>query len=196
MPALLAHAFAGGVVCGILTRCRRWTTVGAALACIPDLDAVTHFGLGLPNGALVAHRGLLHSIPFALVTGIGAGMIGRDSWSLRRTASRRTIAFSVAVGSHGLLDAVSASGAGVMLMAPFSTALVASPWRLIDTSAAVSSADGLALKTLVGLTYETTVVAMLATGIAASFWVVRRLIGSLLPVFCVSILPMRGAFGV
>lgn len=110
---------------------RLWL-VGAVCTVVPDLDAIGYF-LGVPYGSLFGHRGLSHSLSFALVLAFLAAPL------CRRLNPR--VSFSVAAlfcflctASHGLLDALTNGGMGVALFAPFDTARYFFPWRPILVS--------------------------------------------------------------
>ncbi|MGE0352491.1 MAG: metal-dependent hydrolase [Gemmatimonadales bacterium] len=109
-------------------RPRRTIAAFAALALAPDLDLVTSF-LGAPHGTALAHRGMTHSEPFALVVGV---LIGLAAWRLFRAPGLWTaLCAFLAVGSHGFLDTLSRHGAGPMLFWPFTTGTYEFPWRPI-----------------------------------------------------------------
>ncbi len=99
----------------------------SGLALAPDLDLMGAF-FGARHGSPFDHRGLTHSVVFALTAGGIAGLAARGS------APRRFLAglfVFLALGSHGLLDTMSRLGNGPMLFWPFSTAFFEFPWRPI-----------------------------------------------------------------
>jgi inner membrane protein len=111
----------------------RLLAVGAACAVLPDLDVA-----GLPYGFHLdhplGHRGLSHSLPFAVVLAAaltlaifprGAGGLGRFGVWLFLFA---------ATASHGLLDAFTNGGRGVAFWAPFSDARYHFPVTPIEVS--------------------------------------------------------------
>jgi inner membrane protein len=104
---------------------------GAALAMLPDIDAVG-FWLGIPTSSAIGHRGLTHSIAFAVVIGCGAAVIfaRRKAVSLVRVAPY----FVVAMLSHGVLDAMTNGGPGIAFFAPFSNARYFFPFRPLVVS--------------------------------------------------------------
>ncbi|ODU36982.1 MAG: hypothetical protein ABS92_14670 [Thiobacillus sp. SCN 63-374] len=103
-----------------------------ALACavLPDLDALGLW-LGIPYDHPFGHRGITHSLPFAValadVGALLAPALGVDVpiafWVLLPSAA-----------SHGLLDALTNGGLGIALFAPFSNRRVFLPWRVIEVS--------------------------------------------------------------
>jgi len=99
----------------------------AVLAELPDADV---FGVacGLPDVGLYGHRGGSHSFVMALAIGLACGLFARRfGWPAVRT----TVAVTLAVASHGVLDAFGAGGRGIPLLWPLSDARFFSPWRML-----------------------------------------------------------------
>jgi inner membrane protein len=88
-------------------------------AALPDLDVVA-FAFGIPYSAMLGHRGLSHSIFFALlVSAVVAALAFRGGqWSNMRL--RIWLYLFAAVASHGILDAFTNGGLGIAFFAPFS----------------------------------------------------------------------------
>ncbi len=99
----------------------------AALALAPDLDLITGF-LGVAPNTPFAHRGITHSILFALTLGLAAAALVRGSSRGRFLAGIWVFA---ALASHGLLDTMSRLGNGPMLFWPVTEAQYEFPWRPI-----------------------------------------------------------------
>lgn len=99
----------------------------AALALAPDLDLLSNL-LGTAFNTPFSHRGITHSVIFALVVALAAGFLVRG-------ASRRRLLTGVwvfaALASHGLLDTMSQSGNGPLLFWPLTQARYEFPWRPI-----------------------------------------------------------------
>ncbi len=97
---------------------------------LPDLD-VLGFHYGIPYAAEWGHRGLSHSLMFALIlAAIGAGFA-------RQLVStpRNTFWFLlVTAASHGILDAFTNGGLGIALLWPFSQERFFAPFRPIEVS--------------------------------------------------------------
>ena len=108
----------------------RWTILLAAVSFAPDLD-VLGFALGVPYDAPFGHRGALHSLAFAALTGCVVALAARVSGlpGLRILCST-----SVVMASHGILDAFTDGGRGVALLWPFTDARYFAPWRPIPVS--------------------------------------------------------------
>ncbi len=104
---------------------RRWWAMGvlALLALAPDLDVVS-FSLGIPYEHALGHRGASHSLSVALA----AAAVGAWWARGRGLPPGRTFA-AVAVGSHGLLDALTDGGLGAALLWPLSGRRFFAPFR-------------------------------------------------------------------
>jgi len=90
---------------------------GGLLTMAPDLDVIG-FRLGVAYGDLLGHRGLSHSLPFAVVFGALAGVVLARTYRLSFGLLWAYCALSLA--SHGLLDAMTNGGLGVAFFSPFS----------------------------------------------------------------------------
>jgi inner membrane protein len=99
----------------------------AALAALPDADVLV-VAMGAHDGGVIGHRGASHSLAVAVVIGLASALLARRlGWPFLRTA----IACTLAVCSHGILDALGEGGRGIPLLWPFSEVRVMSPWRLL-----------------------------------------------------------------
>lgn len=142
MASLLVHAILPMVVVEAfpLTRARRrklrW--LGAALACVPDLDLAT-FAFELRTTDLWGHRGAFHSLGVAAIAATLATLLffrlpprRGPGTHARRALYWRSFAFLfVAAASHGLLDAFTAGEARVALLWPLSSARWLSPLAVV-----------------------------------------------------------------
>jgi len=112
---------------------KRFWVVGALCAVLPDLD-VLGFGLGIPYGDPLGHRGLTHSLSFA------AALAGLVTFTFFRhgfpgVGSKPLFAYLfLATASHGFLDAMTEGGLGVAFFAPFSNTRYFLPWTPIRVS--------------------------------------------------------------
>jgi inner membrane protein len=99
----------------------------AVLAELPDLD-VLGVAVGLPDASLAGHRGVSHSLYVAVVLGLAtAALARRFGWPFVRTA----VAATVAVASHGALDACGEGGRAIPLLWPLTDTRFVSPWRCL-----------------------------------------------------------------
>jgi inner membrane protein len=87
--------------------------------------------LGAPYRGMWGHRGITHSLVFAIAAAAAA-----TAWVCRRERGiPRGRIFGIlllAAASHGFLDAAMASGVGVAFLAPFSAARYTLLWRPIS----------------------------------------------------------------
>jgi inner membrane protein len=99
----------------------------AALAALPDLDVVA-VACGTHDHGVFGHRGVSHSLVAAIVLGLAsAALAKRLGWPVVRTA----VAATLAVASHGLIDALGEGGRGIPFLWPLSDARFHSPWRVL-----------------------------------------------------------------
>lgn len=120
MPTVIAHpAAALGLLPWFRGQLFRPAVLvaGMALTVTPDLDVVG-FRLGIPYEDMLGHRGLSHSLPFALAF---AAIVAWPFARLSRTGFRTLwLYFFLCLASHGLLDAMTGGGRGIAFFAPFS----------------------------------------------------------------------------
>ncbi len=111
---------------------RDWRFWTAAVVCsaLPDIDVIG-FGFGVRYGDLWGHRGMTHSILFALAIGIAVGIAFGGSWTARIGQSLLFFVISI---SHGLLDAMTNGGLGIAFFSPFDPTRYFFPWRPILVS--------------------------------------------------------------
>jgi inner membrane protein len=116
MATICTHSVVGlGLARLYADRPMPWTywVLAAALPVIPDLDAFSKAAYGTPLG----HRGITHSLLFALALSIVAAgatfrRFGVRFWPLAGL-------FSAIAASHGLLDATTIGGEGIPFFWPF-----------------------------------------------------------------------------
>ncbi len=90
---------------------------GAVLTGLPDADVVG-FAFGIGYSDLLGHRGLTHSLPFALVLGGLIALAASRAWRLNPGILWPY--FFLCLASHGVLDAMTNGGLGVAFFSPFS----------------------------------------------------------------------------
>ncbi len=98
---------------------------------VPDLDVVG-FRFGIHYQDMLGHRGLTHSVAFAVLVGLVVAW-----WFARRGVARfGPLAgfFVLCVLSHSVLDSMTDGGLGVAWLAPFSNERFFLPWRPIEVS--------------------------------------------------------------
>jgi len=122
VPTPVSHAAVGFAIAAWTRQrppTRRVCLVAAGCAVLPDIDF-----FGWP----VAHRGLTHSLAFAIAAAVAATFIffRGPQWSRQR--ARVAVALGVAALSHGFLDALSTYSYGVGFFVPFSQQRYRFPW--------------------------------------------------------------------
>jgi inner membrane protein len=102
--------------------------VAVLLAVLPDGDLIP-VAFGVPDRGLLGHRGFSHTPLFAVLVGCAVFL----RWRARRTghARRAGLAAALLVASHGVLDAMSQEGRGILFLWPFSSQRFHLPWRPI-----------------------------------------------------------------
>ena len=103
---------------------------GVFLSVAPDLDVIS-FRLGIPYSHMLGHRGLSHSLIFAVFLACILTLtlrVGKDS--------RKAVFFLLllSAASHGLLDAMTNGGLGIAFFAPFSNTRYFLPWQILQVS--------------------------------------------------------------
>lgn len=133
MPTIFSHP--APILCIALACGRRlvpWRLLaaGLALSLVPDLDVLT-FRYGVSYADILGHRGLSHSLVFAL----GAALLGAllAPW-LKAERETAFFVFFAAVISHIALDAMTDGGLGVAFFWPFSEDRYFLPWQPIAVS--------------------------------------------------------------
>jgi len=132
-PSHAAFALALGTWLAPAASKPRTLLVGAALAVVADLDAIGYW-LGVPTHSLIGHRGLTHSITFAVVTALAAAWLFTRMTRMVEERARVAGYFVVAMLSHGMLDGFTNGGPGIAFFAPFSNGRYFFPFRPIAVS--------------------------------------------------------------
>ena len=136
MASIPSHAifgFALGTVLAPRELQPRALWIGALLAALPDSDAIMHF-LGVSSRTMFGHRGLTHSLTFALAAGLVATALLTRATARPDLQVRLACYFILATASHGLLDALTNGGQGIAFFAPFSSRRYFFPVRPIAVS--------------------------------------------------------------
>jgi len=91
--------------------------------------------LGIPYEHVLGHRGVTHSIAFAMLIGIGVPKLADPAipfWGV--LYGKLAMYFGLVTLSHGLLDAFTDGGLGIAFFAPFDETRYFFPWRPITVS--------------------------------------------------------------
>lgn len=177
MPSIFSHAVAAvalGKACAWRRVPFKFWTLSALCAVVPDAD-VFGFAFGVPYGSIFGHRGLTHSLAFALCTGFAiVALAFREIETFTRRWWLLVAYFFVVTASHGALDALTNGGRGVAFFAPFSATRYFFPWQPIEVSPI-----GLGFFSQRGaevFASEFVWVWLPALAVVAAVWVVRKLI--------------------
>jgi len=131
MPTIFSHALLPLAAAAALGRRRvpvPLAVAGAALAVLPDLD-VAGFRFGLGYASEWGHRGVSHSLAFALIV---SGLVALV-WARARSPGAFLFLFG-SMASHMLLDMLTDGGQGVMLLWPLDGTRWFLPWQPIRVS--------------------------------------------------------------
>ena len=137
MPTIVTHAVVGAALAQVGPRCvprGRLTLALVVLAVFPDLDVVA-FHLGIPYSHWLGHRGLSHSLLFAVCV---AAIVARFEFRQAPPGTRDGWCVfglcTLAIASHGLLDAFTNGGLGVAFFLPLTTNRYFFPFRPLEVS--------------------------------------------------------------
>lgn len=128
MCTAVTHALVGAAILRLSTARplpKRTWLLAPFLAAAPDLDAIGYW-LDVPYDSLLGHRGLTHSLPFALLAAALCLPLFSDqaptppSRPLPVSRLHLWLTLAAATASHGLLDMLTDGGLGIALFSPFS----------------------------------------------------------------------------
>lgn len=134
MATIVSHAVVA-ITLGKLSFCpgqaRIWSWA-VICAILPDIDVLA-FRLGIPYESMWGHRGITHSLMFAMLTGFAiALLVFRDEAVSMRI--RLGLYFFLVAVSHGVLDAMTSGGLGIAFFAPFDNSRIFFDVRPIEVS--------------------------------------------------------------
>lgn len=133
MPTIISHPavpLAIGCALGAKVISPRLLTLGVLGAALPDLDVIA-FRFGVPYEAALGHRGVSHSLVFAVIIAALTVVF----FKFFRTKPIRAFCFMcISVGSHGVLDTFTNGGHGVALLWPWSSNRYFAPYQPIEVS--------------------------------------------------------------
>lgn len=137
MPTVFAHALVAFTGARLLRLDP--ALAGAAVACavVPDLDVFAP-AFGVPWSSFLAHRGLTHTLGFALLFGIALSLLvfrRRPPWRRDTTAAL----LALATFTHPLLDMLTNGGRAIPILWPFAEGRHFFPWRPIEVSPFIGS---------------------------------------------------------
>ena len=137
MASAFTHAFAAlalGKTCYLTKMGWRFWTLATVSSVLPDLDVIG-FAFGINYGDMLGHRGLSHSLTFALVWSLLVVSLGFKSVSRFSMGWWGLFGFFfLLTASHGVLDAMTNGGLGIAFFAPVDSTRYFLPWRPIEVS--------------------------------------------------------------
>ena len=137
MASIFTHpliGLAGAKLLPIEKREKRFWVMSILCPLIPDWDGIGFF-LGIPYEHILGHRGLTHSIIFALALAMLTVIIFFRSTHIFSKRSMLLFAyFSAITLSHGILDALTNGGHGVAFFSPIIETRYFFPFRPIEVS--------------------------------------------------------------
>jgi inner membrane protein len=134
MPTIFTHPAVALAAAPWFRRIPRSLLIlGVVCSALPDIDTAS-FAFGIPYEHPLGHRGVTHSLVFALLLAVCAA-------AAYRRYSRDAVTFRVAclflfivIASHGILDAMTNGGKGIGFFIPFSSHRFFFPFRPIEVS--------------------------------------------------------------
>ncbi len=132
MPTFVSHAVLIATA-GVLGRARLKVVLWAVgCAVLPDLD-VFAYSFGVPWDSMLGHRGITHTVLFALALGPAAAWLGFRA-APRREFWRVAAILSAATLSHPVLDAFTNGGLGIPFFWPLDHTRYFMPWTPLEVS--------------------------------------------------------------
>lgn len=131
MPTIFTHAvvpLAIAVAAGSGRVSPKLALAGVAFAMLPDAD-VAAFKFGIAYEDTWGHRGATHALAFAALCAGAVALVWKEARSWFGFAF-----LTLAMASHGLLDAATDGGLGAALLWPFSDARIFAPFAPVRVS--------------------------------------------------------------
>ena len=137
MATMIGHS-AAALVISRTFQCKKMrfavALMGIFCSIAPDFDVIA-FKFGIPYSSVWGHRGISHSLFFAIILGFIAALVFvKITGFLTKSFLVLMITFFLIVVSHVLLDAITNGGLGVALFAPFDNTRYFLPWRPIPVA--------------------------------------------------------------
>jgi inner membrane protein len=136
MPTIVTHGFIAALLGKSYAAGRmpaRFWFLSVLCSILPDADVVG-FRLGIGYEEILGHRGLSHSLVFALVLSLIVAFLAFPRLPQRWTRSLVFSYFFAVTSSHGVLDAMTDGGLGIAFFAPFDHTRYFFPFRPIKVS--------------------------------------------------------------
>lgn len=137
MASIFSHGFAAAAIGTCFAEKKhlsRFLILGVLCAILPDADVIA-FKFGIPYEHILGHRGISHSLAFAVVWGMLLAWLTKPSGASNPNVWIVWAAyFAICTASHGMLDAITNGGRGVAFFAPFDNSRYFFPWRPVQVS--------------------------------------------------------------
>jgi inner membrane protein len=137
MPSLITHAFVAltaGKIGAPRDVPRRFWIFALIGSVLPDLDVLA-FRFGIPYSHAFGHRGVFHSLFFALLLSLAlVALFPKKMPVFSRQWIWGLMLLGIIIASHGLLDALTNGGKGIALLAPFDQTRYFFPWTPIKVA--------------------------------------------------------------
>jgi inner membrane protein len=133
MPTILTHPIvplALAVAFGSKSIPKRLLLAGITASVLPDLDVLA-FRFGIAYSHDLGHRGMSHSLLFALLLGLAVMPFATMLQSTRKAVF---VFIALCAASHGLLDMLTNGGLGVAFFWPFSSERFFFPFQVVQVS--------------------------------------------------------------
>ena len=134
MPTIFSHAVFASAIGSAFQSTNlpaRFWVLTSICAMVPDLDVIA-FVFRIDYQSMFGHRGITHSLAFAILAGLVVPALFFTAVEVSRW--KLTAYFAAVTFSHPLLDMLTNGGLGVALLAPFSNERFFFPWRPIEVS--------------------------------------------------------------
>jgi inner membrane protein len=136
MPTIMTHGFVAGLLGKTFAAGRMpslFWILSVLCSIFPDADVIG-FSFGVRYEDMLGHRGLSHSLVFALAVSLAVTFLAFPQCPPRWTRLRLLSYFFAVTASHGVLDAMTDGGLGVAFFAPFDETRYFLPFRPISVS--------------------------------------------------------------
>ena len=136
MPTIITHsvfAIALAHLFKLSELPRHFWLLAIICSILPDLDVIG-FKFGVAYADPWGHRGMTHSLSFAVVTSLLVVFIFFWQVRFRHIRTRLFIFYFLVTASHGVFDALTNGGLGIAFFAPFDNGRYFFPFQPIEVS--------------------------------------------------------------
>jgi len=130
----VAVTYALGKTWGSVVSGWRFWSLSILCCLLPDIDVVG-LAFGVPYEHVWGHRGITHSLAFALLVGLLVAKFAVPAQFIRgRAFWNVALYFFLVTASHGVLDAFTNGGLGIAFFAPFENTRYFFLWQPLEVS--------------------------------------------------------------